>query len=189
MSKIGRKPITVPSGVNVEILQDKLIISGPKGSLSLRVPEGIKVEKSDSRVFVSKLIEKEKIKMHYGTTRQLIFNAIKGVNEGWEKELEIRGTGFKAALEEEILVLTLGFSHPVKFEAPPGIKFEVKENKIFVSGTDKETVGLTAEKIRRIYPSDPYKGKGIRYFKEEIILKPGKAAKVGAQTGTSLGGK
>ena len=187
MSKIGRKPISVPGEVKVEILQDEVVIIGPKGDVNLRIPSGIKVEKTDSQILVSKLTEEEKIKMFQGTTRQLIYNAIRGVIEDWKKELEIQGTGFKANLEGDTLVLNLGFSHSVRFAAPPGIRFEVKENKISIFGVNKEKVGLTAEKIRKIYPPDPYKGKGIRYEKEEIILKPGKAAKVGAQSGAIPG--
>lgn len=187
MSRIGKKIIVVPAGVTLDIKEKTISVLGPKGSLNLSVPEGLKIELEDNHFFVSRLDQSTQGKMNQGTTRQLIFNMIKGVTEGWQKELEIRGTGFRVALEGKDLVFNLGFSHPIKFQAVEGIDFEIKENKISVVGSDKSLVGLVAAKIRNLYPPDHYKGKGIRYLNEEVKLKPGKAAKIGVQGAT--GGK
>lgn len=181
MSRIGKKIIVVPAGVTLDIEERTISVLGPKGSLKLSIPERLKVVQEDNHFSVSRLDRSNQGKMNQGTTRQLIFNMIKGVTEGWKKELEIRGTGFRVVLEGKDLVFNLGFSHPVKFQAVEGIDFEIKENKVSVSGTDKSLVGLAAARIRNLYPPDHYKGKGIRYLNEEIKLKPGKAAKVGVQ--------
>lgn len=186
MSKIGKKPIIVPSSVKIELKGEEIKISGQLGEITFKIPNGLKIKSIGSQLLLTRLTEERQTRMLHGTFRQLFFNAIKGVTEGWEKQLEVRGIGFRANLEGENLVLSLGFSHPVKLVPPEGIKFEVKENKITVTGVDKAKVGLQADKLRRIYPPDSYKGKGIRYAGEEIILKPGKTAKVGA--GVAPGG-
>jgi len=180
MSKIGKKQIFIPSEVKIELEGEKIKISGPLGQISFKIPVELKAELKENQLKIVKLTDLEQAKMLHGTFRQLVFNAIKGVKEGWKKELEVKGTGFKANLEGESLVLSLGFSHPVKVAPAEGIKFEVEENKITVIGVDKAKVGLVADQIKRIYPPDAYKGKGIRYLGEKIILKPGKSAKAGS---------
>lgn len=182
MSKIGQKPINVPEGSKL-VLKDKVLtVSGPLGEINLNFPDELSLEQKESLVAVSRKSEHKQAKMLHGTFRQLIANAFQGVNQGWRKDLEVKGVGFKVRLEGEELILTLGFSHPVKISPPEGIKFEVDENKIGVLGIDKAKVGLIADKIRRVYPPDAYKGKGIRYLGERVILKPGKAAKAGVGT-------
>jgi len=179
MSKIGRIPIEIPEQVNIRIEDGRISVSGPKGELDFNLPSQVKVEKKGDKLVVSRESDEGKAKALHGTVRQHLANMIKGVSEGWAKTLEIVGTGYRASLEGEKLVLSVGFSHPVEVSPPEGIKFEVAGGKIKVSGIDKVLVGQVAAKIRKIRPPDPYKGKGIRYEQEEIKLKPGKAAKIG----------
>lgn len=179
MSKIGRKPIVIPQNCSFVLKEGEVDISGPVGGINLETPKGLKVEVRQNSVWVERMGDEKKLKMLHGCFRQILANAIQGVVEGWSKELEVKGTGFKVNLEGKDLILNLGFSHPVKFSPPQGLNFEVKENKIKIKGVDRAKVGLVAEKIRRVYPPDPYKGKGIRYLGEQITLKPGKAAKIG----------
>jgi large subunit ribosomal protein L6 len=174
MSRIGKKPIQIPAGVEVKIEGQKVTIKGPKGELSKEFRSEVKVELKGNEILVLPQIESKQTKAFWGLTRQLLFNMIKGVTEGYEKKLEIEGIGFRAALEGENLVLNLGFSHPVKVIARPGIKFSIEKNIITVSGIDKELVGQTAANIRRLKEAEPYKGKGIRYLGERIKRKVGK---------------
>lgn len=189
MSRIGKKIILLSPGANFSLDQNKAAISGPLGEIVLTVPEGLEIKKEENKISIVNHSEEEKTAMMHGTFRQTLFNAIQGVTQGWKKELEVKGTGFKAQLEAENLILNVGFCHPVKVPPPDKIKYEVKENKITIIGPDKVKVGLLADKIRKIYPPDSYKGKGIRYFGEKIVLKPGKAAKVGAVGGVGGGVK
>ena len=181
MSRIGKKPIEIPQGVEVKITGQKVVIKGLKGELSLEVRPEIKVEEKEGKVFVSPQIETEKTKAFWGLTRALLQNMTKGVTEGYEKKLEMEGVGYKANLEGEDLVLNIGFSHPVKIEAPQGIKFSTDKNTITVTGIDKGLVGQTAAKIRKVRPPEPYKGKGIRYAGEQVRRKVGKKAATTAQ--------
>lgn len=180
MSKIGKKPINVPANCQISQQGEELSVSGPLGKVNVRLPNGLGTEKKESAISLMVKVDEERVKTLQGTFRQILANAVKGVTEGWSKELEVKGTGFKASLEGADLVLNLGFSHPVRLTPAEGVKFEVKENKIKVLGADKDKVGLTAAKIRQVCPPDSYKGKGVRYLGEQITLKPGKAAKVGA---------
>jgi len=179
MSKIGKLPIKIPEGVSVKKEAGRIFVSGPKGELEFKLPSQVKVEKKDDELLVSRESDEGKAKALHGTVRQHIANMIVGVYQGFSKTLEIVGTGYRASLEGEKLVLLLGFSHPVEVSPPEGIKFEAVERKIKISGFNKVLVGQTAAEIRKIKPPDAYKGKGIRYEGEEIKLKPGKAAKVG----------
>lgn len=183
MSKIGKKPILIPEKIKLEMKDSSLMVEGPLGTLKVNIPSVLKVETKENQLLLLRLKDDKKAKMLHGTIRQLINNAIKGVTEGWKKELEVKGTGFRVGLENEVLVLNLGFSHPVMVKPPLGIKFEAKEGKISVFGPDKALVSQVAAKIRRIYPPDAYKGKGIKYLGEQIILKPGKTIKTGATVG------
>ncbi|MBU2577717.1 50S ribosomal protein L6 [Patescibacteria group bacterium] len=176
MSKIGEKPISVKEGVNLLKEDRKLVVKGPKGDLTVLIPQGINISIEENIVKVSRLTEAKKNKALHGTLARLISNAIKGTTEGFDKTLEVVGTGYRAQMEGNTLVLALGYSHPVKYETPEGIKIEVRENKITVLGMDKELVGRVADKIKRFRKPDPYKGKGIRYLGERLKLKPGKAA-------------
>lgn len=180
MSKIGKKPILILEEIDIKIESGKIAVFGPKGKLEIVVPRKIKVEKKDNQLFVLRLSEEKKVKALHGTIRQLIANAIMGVTKGWKKNLEVVGTGYRALMEGEKLVLSVGFSHKVEIKPPQGIEIQVEgQNKIDVKGVDKSLVGREADKIRHIRPPDAYKGKGVRYAGEVIKLKPGKAAKGG----------
>ncbi|MBZ9577761.1 50S ribosomal protein L6 [Patescibacteria group bacterium] len=174
MSRIGKKPIPIPEGVEVKIEGQNVIVKGPKGELQKEVRPEIKVEIKENEILVSPEKETKKTNAFWGLTRTLISNIIKGVTEGYEKKLEIQGVGYRANLEGEDLVLQVGFSHPVKIDKVEGIKFEVEKNIITISGIDKELVGQIAAKIRKVRKPEPYKGKGIRYLGEEVRRKPGK---------------
>lgn len=176
MSRVGKKPIKIPENVEVKIEGQKVIIKGPKGELFLEIrPEiGIKIKDKEIKIFLKK--ETKKSKAFWGTTRALLANTILGVTEGFEKKLEIQGLGYRAKLEDQNLVLQVGFTHPVKIRCPEGIKISVEKNIITVSGIDKELVGQTAAEIRRVRPPEPYKGKGIRYLGEQVRRKVGKKA-------------
>ncbi len=177
MSKIGKKPIDIPEKVEVEINQKYIKVTGPKGSLEKPLPEGIFVEKSDNRLKVLLEGDDKKTKSLYGTMRSIISSMIKGVSEGWSKKVELVGTGYKAELSGNNLILSVGYSHPVIIKATQGISFKVEKNEISIEGVDKELVGQIAANIRSVRPPEPYKGKGIRYKDEIIRRKPGKAAK------------
>ena len=176
MSRIGKKPILIPENVEVKIEGQKVMIKGPKGELQREIRPEIKVETKNNQIFVSPQIETKKTKAFWGLTRALIANMIKGVKEGFEKKLEIEGLGFRALLEGNDLLLYVGFTQPIKIEAPEGIKFSVEKNIITVSGADLEKVSQVAAKIRKVKPPEPYKGKGIRYLGEVVRRKVGKKA-------------
>lgn len=181
MSRIGRQPISVPDGVTVEIKDSEVKVVGPKGELKQELRPEIKVEIKKDQILVSQKVENKFSRSLHGLTRTLIANMVKGVTEGWSKTLKLVGTGYRAKLEGENLILSIGFSHPVEVKPVEGVKFEVKGNDtITVLGTDKALVGQVTAKIRKIRPPEPYKGKGIRYEDEEVKRKPGKAAKIGA---------
>lgn len=187
MSRIGKKPILIPEGVEVKIEGQKVTVKGPKGELQKEIRPEIKVELKENKIFVQPFskkgwIQTKKTKAFWGLMRALLNNMVKGVVEGYEKKLEIEGLGYKAFLEGNDLVLQVGFTHPVKIVAPEGIKFSVEKNVIIVSGVDKEKVSQLAAKIRKVRPPEPYKGTGIRYQGEVIRRKAGK--KVVTTTGT-----
>ncbi len=174
MSRIGKKPIEIPAGVEVKIAGQEVAVKGPKGELSIKVRPEIKVEMKDGKIALSTQIETAKA--FWGLTRALLANMVQGVVKNFEKKLEIVGVGNRAVLEGQTLVLSVGFSHPVKVPAPQGIAFLVEKNIITVQGVDRGLVGQTAANIRKVRPPEPYKGKGIRYFGEYIKIKEGKRA-------------
>ncbi len=181
MSKIGKKPIPIPGGVEVKIDRQTITIKGPKGELSRKLEPGIRAEVADGAVVVKPVSTSRKAQQLWGLNRTLIQNMIEGVTTGFKKELELVGIGYRAEKKGEEISLSLGFSHPVEFKPPAGVDLEVADKvKITVSGTDKQLVGQTAAKIRDLKPPEPYKGKGIKYVDEVIKKKPGKAGKVGA---------
>ena len=178
MSRIGKQLINIPAGVTVVVNSNVATITGPKGELKLNLPVKINVEVKDNQVFVSRVSEDKKTKANHGTTRAHLNNMINGVVTPWEKQLEIKGTGYKAALMGNKVRLNVGFIHPVDITAPTGIVFQVPEDtKIIVTGCDRTVVGQVASNIRKVRPPEPYKGKGIRYANEFIKLKAGKKAK------------
>jgi len=174
MSRIGKKLILIPDGVEVKIEGNKVMVKGPKGELQREVRPEIKVEMEGKEIKITPQKETKKTGAFWGLTRSLIFNMVIGVKDGFDKKLQVEGVGYKANLEGENLVLQVGFSHPVKIEKDGNIKFLVEKNIITISGPDKELVGQTAAKIRRIRPPEPYKGKGIRYVGEIVRRKAGK---------------
>lgn len=183
MSKIGKLPITITEGVTVLLQDNKVLVTGPKGTLSYGIPEGIEVQSVDGKILVSQKKKENSLRNMFGLTRARVANMIKGVTLGFEKRLELSGVGYRAQLSGNDLLLSVGFSHQVKVAALEGITFTVSENVIIVQGVDKVLVGNTASHIRAIRPPEPYKGKGISYVGEKIRRKAGKAAKaVGGTT-------
>jgi len=176
MSRIGKKPVFIPDGVQVEIGQ-KILVKGPLGQLDFKIPMGVKVEEIDKKLVISARNEERQTKAFHGLTRSLIANMVEGVTAGFKKRLELAGIGFRVDLTGDKLILLVGYSHSVEIEQPEGIRFQVEDNKITVSGINKELVGKVAAEIRKVRPPDAYKGKGIRYEGEVVKLKPGKAAK------------
>jgi len=178
MSKIGKQPILIPKEVTVSIGKTSVTVKGPKGELFWDIPHKIKIKLVDGQVIVERLSEEKKVKSLHGTIRSLINNMVKGVTELWKKELEIRGTGYRAVVSGSKLIVNAGFINPVEVDIPTGINIDVqKETEITISGYDKILVGQIASNIRKIRKPEPYKGKGIRYKDEYIKLKPGKTAK------------
>ncbi|NQT95166.1 MAG: 50S ribosomal protein L6 [Candidatus Omnitrophica bacterium] len=175
MSRIGKQPIGIPQGVKVDIGQNGINIEGPKGKLNLNIPDGIKAEIVDNNISVTRLSDEKEYLMKHGLIRALINNMVIGVSEGFSKELEIIGVGFKAELSGKKLVLNLGFSHPVEYAIPEGITIEApKATQLIIKGFDKQLVGEVAAEIRANYKPEPYKGKGIRYVGEYVRKKAGK---------------
>jgi large subunit ribosomal protein L6 len=177
MSRIGRKPIPLPSGVDVDIRPGVVSVTGPKGSLSERIAPDITVAREDGELVVTRPSDRGEHRALHGLTRSLVANMVTGVTDGFERRLEIQGVGYRAALRGANLELQLGFSHPVSVPAPEGITFEVPApTQIVVRGISKQQVGETAARIRKVRPPEPYKGKGVRYAGEQIIRKVGKRA-------------
>ena len=180
MSRIGDQPILIPAGVNIDQQQELIKVSGPKGQLEIKVASGITVTVEGINIIVKRKNDEKRIKALHGLTRNLIANMVSGVTEGWSKNLELVGVGFRAQVNGASLVLNVGYSHPVEVEAVEGIAFEVVDNtKIKVSGIDKQLVGQVAANLKKVRVPDVYKGKGIRYSGEYIRKKVGKSAKVG----------
>lgn len=175
MSRVGKKPVTLPKGVECQVQADQIIVKGPKGSLKMAAPAGVDVAVNNGQVQLTARTDEDH-KMA-GTARALINNMALGVSEGYSRKLELVGVGYRAALAGKDLNLSLGFSHPVVFKAPEGITIEVPiQTEILVKGNDKQSVGQVAAKIRAFRPPEPYKGKGVRYSGEKITIKEAKKA-------------
>ncbi|MDU4695961.1 MULTISPECIES: 50S ribosomal protein L6 [Paenibacillus] len=178
MSRIGRKPITVPSGVDVTLDNSVITVKGPKGTLTRELHKDIKVSVEGNLISVERPSDNKLHRSLHGTTRSVVSNMVSGVTEGFSKSLELVGVGYRASLSGNKLVLNVGYSHPVEITPEAGIEFEVPSNtKIIVKGINKERVGEYAAKIRSVREPEPYKGKGIKYEGERIIRKEGKAGK------------
>ena len=178
MSRIGKQPIPIPSGVEVQVAESRVSVKGSKGSLALELHPAMSVAITDGNVVVSRPSDESEHRALHGLTRSLIANMVEGVTNGYTRTLEIQGVGYRAALKGATLEIAVGYSHPVIVEAPAGITFEVPQpTRIIVSGTDKQAVGQVAANIRAIRKPDPYKGKGIRYQGEYVRKKAGKAGK------------
>jgi len=178
MSRVGNKPVDLPNGVNVEIDGSAVTVKGTKGELNREFNERIGFDVADGVITVTRPDDTRESRALHGLSRALLANMVTGVSDGFRKELEIQGVGYRASLKGSDVELLVGFSHPVVVEAPEGITFEVPEQtKIIVSGIDKEQVGQVAANIRKVRPPEPYKGKGIRYSGEYVRRKAGKAGK------------
>lgn len=177
MSRIGRQPIQVPSGVELKIEPDLVRVKGPKGELTERISRDMKVEQNDGEIVVTRPSDRRDHRALHGLTRSLVANMVQGVTDGFEKKLEIQGVGYRAALRGKDIELSVGYSHPVVIPAPAGIEFEVPQpTRITVRGSSKQAVGEIAARIRKVRPPEPYKGKGIRYEGEYVQRKVGKRA-------------
>jgi len=177
MSRIGRKPITVPAGVEIKIEPELVTVKGPKGELSERISRDIAVQQDGDTLTVERPTDRGEHRALHGLTRSLVFNMVEGVTNGYVKALEIQGVGYRAALKGKNLELALGYSHPVSIDAPDGIEFEVPQpTRVVVKGISKQMVGEVAANIRKQRPPEPYKGKGIRYEGEYVARKVGKRA-------------
>jgi large subunit ribosomal protein L6 len=182
MSRIGRLPIAVPSGVDVTIEGRKVTVKGPKGSLSRELHPDMSISREDDTLVVTRPTEQKTHKQLHGLTRSLVNNMVVGVTDGYRKGLEITGVGYRAVKQGEKLVLSLGYSHQIEIEPPQGITFELENpTRLAVVGIDKELVGEIAAKVRSTRKPEPYKGKGVRYAGEQIRRKAGKAGKIGGK--------
>jgi large subunit ribosomal protein L6 len=177
MSKIGKLPVEIKSGVEVSITPSEIVVKGPKGELSLNLPSIVEVSQNEGKIEVKVKDQSKQSFSVWGTVRKLISNMVIGVTDGFKKQLELVGTGYRAEVQGETLVLSVGYSHPVKIQAPKGVTFKVEKSVITVDGIDRQVVGQVAAKIREVRKPEPYKGKGIKYTDEVIRRKAGKAAK------------
>jgi large subunit ribosomal protein L6 len=175
MSRIGKKPIPVPKGVTVNIGQAALDIQGPKGKLTQRIPPGVKFELADGQLLATRASDDPELGKFHGLARSLIANGVLGVTEGFKRELDIVGVGYRAEVRGKQVVFALGYSHPVVFDVPPGIDIAIeKQTHVTVTGVDRQLVGQVAANIRRLRKPDPYKQKGVRYTGEVLKKKTGK---------------
>lgn len=181
MSRIGKLPITIPTGVTVNINKNAVSVKGPKGELSHNFPPEITIAEEEGKLVVTRHSNHRTHRAKHGLVRALLNNMVVGVSDGFKKQLFIEGVGYRANVDGKNLVLSVGYSHPVRFEPPTGIAFEVDKTgrELVITGIDREMVGELAARIRRVRPPEPYKGKGIRYIEERIRRKAGKAGKAG----------
>lgn len=177
MSRIGKKPIAIPSGVEVNVNGTIIVVKKGNQAAEVETHGRVGIEVADGNVVLTKIGEEKQDSAYWGTYRALTANAIEGLDKGFQKTLEINGVGYRAALKGEVLELQLGYSHPINFEIPAGIEISVEKNIITVKGADKQQVGQTAAIIRGFRKPEPYKGKGVKYTSEKIIRKAGKTAK------------
>ena len=175
MSRVGKKPIPIPKEVRVILTDEGVLVQGPKGELSRVIPPQLSVNLEGDQLTIQPLEDSQKVKALFGLFRTLLANMVRGVSDGFERILEIQGVGYKAEVQGSQLVLNLGYSHPVLFQLPEGISAQVEKlTKLILKGIDRDLLGLTAARIRRFRPPEPYKGKGIKYQEEKIRRKVGK---------------
>ena len=176
MSRVGNRPISIPSGVTISLSGDEISVKGPKGELSCKIPAGIKVKNEDGSLSFERPDDSKPSKTNHGLVRALANNLVVGVSEGFVKRLEIEGVGYRADVKGKVLNLLLGFSHPIEMPIPEGLAVSVDQNtKVAIEGADKQVVGQFAADVRALRPPEPYKGKGVRYDDEHIRRKVGKA--------------
>ena len=177
MSRIGKKPIPVPEGVTVSVGPGRVTVNGPKGELEQVVSQRMEIAEEDGTLVVKRPTDRGEDRAIHGLTRSLVANMVEGVTDGYSKELQIQGVGYRAKLQGKTIELSVGYSHAVSIPAPDGIEFEVPiPTQVIIRGIDKQLVGETAARIRRVRPPEPYKGKGIRYLDEQVRRKVGKRA-------------
>jgi len=175
MSRIGKTPVAIPPKVKVTVSAGRVSVEGPKGKLDLALPRHTDAKVESGSVLVTRAGDTSEARAMHGLARALVSNLVKGVTDGFSKKLEIQGVGFKAAVQGKVVNMALGYSHPILYPIPDGIKVTVEENtKLSVEGIDKELVGRVASELRSFYPPEPYKGKGVRYVGEKVIRKEGK---------------
>jgi large subunit ribosomal protein L6 len=174
MSRIGKKPVEVPSGVQITLKDGTLAVKGPKGELKRAMPSLVQIKVEKSAVTVTRASDAQESRAQHGLVRALVQNMVDGVTKGFDRKLEINGVGYKAEVAGQKLTLALGYSHPIVFELPKGIAAKVEKNQLTLSGSDRELLGQTAAKVRGFRPPEPYKGKGIKYAEEFIRRKVGK---------------
>jgi len=175
MSRVGKAPVKIAQGVKVNVKDDSILVEGPKGKLDLQLPNLTAAKVEGANVNVSRSGETAEARAMHGLARALVNNMVIGVSQGYQKKLEIQGVGFKAALQGNVINLALGYSHPILYPVPAGIKVTVEENtKLTIDGADKALVGKVASELRSYYPPEPYKGKGVRYAGEHVVRKEGK---------------
>lgn len=177
MSRIGKLPIEIPSGVTITVDSDVITVKGAKGELTVPHLSDVTVKEDEGKLTVSRKDDERIAKAQHGLQRSLLQNAVDGVTKGFEKKLEVNGVGFRVAMSGQDLEMSLGFSHPVKYKTPQGIQISVNKMEITVSGIDKQQVGQVAAEIRALKKPEPYKGKGIKYADEQILRKAGKTGK------------
>ncbi len=177
MSRIGKQPIAIPAGVTITVGDKDITVAGPKGQLIVPLQENVSVAVEDNQIVVTRVDDEPKSRAWHGLQRALLNNAVQGVTKGFEKKLEINGVGFRLNGGGKAIEMALGFSHPVKYEAPEGVELKTDKMTITVSGIDKQKVGQVAAEIRALKKPEPYKGKGIKYVDEVILRKAGKAGK------------
>ncbi|MFA4920430.1 MAG: 50S ribosomal protein L6 [Thermodesulfovibrionales bacterium] len=179
MSRIGKKPIDIPKGVDIKVDDANVKVKGPKGETASKCPTGIKVSVNEGKILVERSSEEKNVRALHGLTRSLIANMVSGVSTGYQRVLEISGTGYRAQVQGNKLVLALGYSHPVEFELPAGVKAAVdqKQVQITLTGIDKQQIGQISANLKALRPPDAYKGKGVRYSGQRLKLKVGKAGK------------
>ena len=177
MSRVGKMPVSLPSGVNAAVNATTIDVTGPKGSLSQSLLPEVKVSVAEGKIDISRTNDEKLARSNHGLMRSLLNNMVRGVSQGFEKKLEINGVGYRAQMQGSDLKLNLGFSHDTIYKVLPGVNVSVDQNMITVSGTDKQQVGQVAAEIRALKKPEPYKGKGIKYVDEQIIRKSGKSGK------------
>ena len=176
MSRIGKKPITIPKGVTVTLDDERVAVKGPKGSLETRRHPLVDIAETDGTLVFTRHNDSKPCRAAHGLMRALCANMVTGVSAGFERKLEINGVGYRAEVQGKKMTLQLGYSHPVEYELPEGISASVEKNVVTLAGIDKEALGAAAAKIRSFRPPEPYKGKGIKYMEEQLLRKVGKAA-------------
>jgi large subunit ribosomal protein L6 len=183
MSRIGRKPLSLPKGVTLSQKDGKYGIKGPKGELSKALPTGITIKVEGDKLTVQRKDDSHELRAKHGLVRAHLANMVKGVTEGWVRELEINGVGYRAEVAGDKINMALGYSHPVVFALPKGVAAKVDKNKVILTSADRDILGQTAAKVRELRPPEPYKGKGVKYAEEVIKKKAGKAGATGGGAG------